>query len=533
MSICKKGFKKLNKMILRMKTYKSLIVIMLAMVSFTGIISCKKQLEQAVPQDVLSAADLSNPNALVTLYSGVYAQLRNYNSTLFVLGEMRSEIWTDGLFTESLDGGYQQMYDQNISALNAPYSNWGNFYSLIYQVNNAIQYFSATTALPDATKNQYLAEMYGIRAFIYYTMAKTWGSVPLITKAIPVIKSTAQTYVARTPVDSVFMQIKSDIEQSLTLFNGNLSFPAGKRVYWNAVASLVLKADVYLWTGTVRGGGTADITTAQNVLQSVENLQGPTLKLDAKYADIFDPTKKANNPEIIFALNYELSQAQNTVFSEFLANAIQATTLTFAQNNDATQVVSYQYPYVNGSNRVGMNQNMIDKLTSGPADQRISSTFRVMYSTAPPYQVRGVFLTKFSGVASGTNQVYTNDFPIYRYADVLLLMAEAKSKLGQDPSAEIDSLRSRAYGPTYTPYVTGSIDDNIRATLEEQLREEIGEGKRWWALRRCGDQWVFNYVNPNYLSPATVSSGKGPTLELPISISMLNFDPLYTQTPGY
>src|SRR6185437_7953955 len=165
-----------------MKTYKSLIKLLPLLVLITSIVSCKKQLTEAVPQDVLSASDLSNPNALVTLYTGVYAQLRAYNSTLFGLGEMRSEIWSDGLFTESLDPAYQQMYDQNISALNVPYSNWGNFYSLIYQVNNAIQYFTATTVLPDATKSQYLAEMYGIRAYIYYTMAKTWGSVPLITK---------------------------------------------------------------------------------------------------------------------------------------------------------------------------------------------------------------------------------------------------------------------------------------------------------------------------------------------------------------
>jgi hypothetical protein len=516
-----------------MKKYKSTIAIMLALALTTGMLSCKKQLEQAVPQDVLSAADLSNPNALITLYTGVYAQLRTYNSTLFVLGEMRSEIWTDGLFTESPDPVYQQMYDQNINALNVPYTNWGNFYSLIYQVNNTIQYFNATTVLPAATKSEYLAEMYGIRAYIYYTMAKTWGGVPLITKTQPVINSTAQTYIARSPVDSVFMQIKSDIEQSLSLFNGNYSFPAGKRVYWNAVASLVLKADVYLWTGTVLNGGAADFTTAQTVLQQVEGLQGGTLGLDANYSDIFDPTKKANNPEIIFALNYELSQAQNTVFSEFTVNSIQANSLTFEQSSDPTKVVSYVYPYVNGSNRVGMNQDMITKLTSGPPDQRIAGTFKVMYSTSPPYAIRGVFLNKWVGTASGTNQVFTNDFPIYRYADVLLLMAEAKSKLGQDPSPEIDSLRSRAYGPTYVPYVSGGVDDNIRATLEEQLREEIAEGKRWWALRRCGDQWVYNYVNPVYLSPATITSGNGPTLELPISVTMLNLDPLYKQTPGY
>ena len=519
-----------------MKTYNSFFKILLGLGLLFSTVSCKKQLEEAVPQDVLSAADLSNPNALVTLYTGVYAQLRTYNSTLFVLGEMRSEIWTDGLFTESLDGTYSQMYDHNISALNVPYGNWGSFYSLLYQVNNAIQYFTATTVLPKATQTQYLADMYGIRAYIYYTMAKTWGSVPLILTASSSITSTAQTYVPRTSVDSIFLQIKSDINQSLSLYNGNYSIASGKRVYWNAIASLVLKGDVYLWTATVRNGGTADLTTAQAALQQVENLEGATLQLDANYPDIFDPTKKANNAEIIFALNYEVSQAQNTVFSEFTVNPIQATTLTFQQSADPTKVVSYIYPYVSGSDRCGMNQTMITKLTSGPADQRITGSIKVMYSSTAPYPVKGIMLSKWIGTASGTSQVYTNDFPIYRYADVLLLMAEAKSKLGQDPSAEINKIRTRAYGAAYVtanPYVSGSINNNIQAVLEEQLREEIGEGKRWWALRRCGDQWVYNYVNPTYLSLASVNSGKGPTLELPISVSMLNLDPLYTQTPGY
>ncbi len=180
-----------------------------------------------------------------------------------------------------------------------------------------------------------------------------------------------------------------------------------------------------------------------------------------------------------------------------------------------------------------MKQAMINKLTSGPADQRISNSFKIMYSTSAPYAPRGVLLTKWIGSTTGTTQVYNNDFPVFRYADVLLMLAEAKTKLGQDPSAEINQIRQRAYGAGYTPYINSSVDNNMQAILEEQLREFIGEGKRWWALRRAGDKWVFAYVDPKYLSPATVSSGKGPTFLLPISTGMLNNDPLLTQTPGY
>jgi len=139
-----------------------------------------------------------------------------------------------------------------------------------------------------------------------------------------------------------------------------------------------------------------------------------------------------------------------------------------------------------------------------------------------------VFLSKWAGSTSGTSQVYNNDFPIYRYADVLLLLAEAKTKLGEDPTAEIMQIRQRAYGANAQAFNSGTITSNMDAILEEYLREFIGEGKRWWALRRAGDAYVYAAIKPTYLSPTTVAK-----LLLPISTSMINNDPLLTQTPGY
>ena len=92
-------------------------------------------MDAVVPQDAISTQlALTDTNAAQTLYTGVYARFRAYNSTLFDLGEMRSEIWTDGLFTESVDGTYQQLYDQNVSALNAPFDNWGSFIIFIIRL---------------------------------------------------------------------------------------------------------------------------------------------------------------------------------------------------------------------------------------------------------------------------------------------------------------------------------------------------------------------------------------------------------------
>jgi len=489
-------------------------------------LACTKSLDEVVPQDTISKDQaLVDPNAARTLYHGVYGLFRNYNSTLFQLGEMRSDIWVDGLFTESVDAGFQNLYRHNISNLNVPFTNWASFYNLIYNFNSVIKIIPQTP-LPDAEKTQILAEVHGLRAYVYYTMLRTWGAVPLNTEPIETITNSAETYKRRTSSDSIMLQVKSDVERSLTLFGTNNVLSTNKRVYWSRVASLVLKGDVFLWSGTHMGGGNTDFTTAKNTLQEIRNLQGATLDLQSNYADIFDPNKKTNNKELIFAINYELQQAQMGVFGSFTVNSIQASTLSFAQA--ATPTVSSVYPYVNGSNRIGMNQAMITKLTTAPADQRITNSIRIMYSTATPFPVRGVLLTKYIGTTAGTSQIFNNDYPIYRYADVLLLLAEAKAKLGEDPTAEINAIRLRAYGSGYTPFVNGTMQANMNAILEEYLREFIGEGKRWWALRRAGDSYVYAALNPTYLSASTTAK-----FLLPLSQTMLVADPLLTQTPGY
>ena len=124
-----------------------------------GVQSCTKKLDEVVPQSSISKDQaLKDPNAARTLYYGVYGLLRNYNNTIYQLGEMRSDIWVDGLFTESVDGGSQDLYRHNISGLNVPFTNWAGFYNLIYNFNNVIK-IMPQTPLSDAEKTKILAEV--------------------------------------------------------------------------------------------------------------------------------------------------------------------------------------------------------------------------------------------------------------------------------------------------------------------------------------------------------------------------------------
>src|ERR1044071_6576851 len=181
-----------------MRLNKILFIGLLSVAGSSSLSSCKKKLEEVVPQDAISTQlALTDPNATQTLYIGVYARLRSFNSVLFNLGEMRSDIWSDGIFTESADPTSQQLYTHNISALNVPYANWAGFYNLIYNINNVI-YVLPQSPVKDPDKSKWLAEMYGLRAYVYYTMLKTWGPVPLSTEPVATINNAAETYKARS-----------------------------------------------------------------------------------------------------------------------------------------------------------------------------------------------------------------------------------------------------------------------------------------------------------------------------------------------
>src|SRR5205823_3460479 len=117
----------------------------------------------------------------------------------------------------SADAGLQNLSKQNISALNVPFSNWAGFYNLIFNLNNVIKLFPQTT-LAQSDKDRMMAEAYGLRAYVYYSMLKTWGTVPLTTEPVQTISNASETFKARTSSDSVMLQVKSDIEKSLQLF---------------------------------------------------------------------------------------------------------------------------------------------------------------------------------------------------------------------------------------------------------------------------------------------------------------------------
>ena len=92
------------------------------------------------------------------------------------------------------------------------------------------------------------------------------------------------------------------------------------------------------------------------------------------------------------------------------------------------------------------------------------------------------------GHTDGGTHYYDSDVPVYRYADVLLMLAECENGLGAPDkcAAYINEVRKRAYGDKFEQhkYIAGDYADNEWAILQERDKEFVGEGSRWFDLLR-------------------------------------------------
>jgi len=494
-------------------------VIYLLILNSLVFISCKDMLDLK-PQSSLGFNSFwINEDGVKAAQVALHANFRDFDQKLWALGELRSDIW-GGVSLESPSISNMQVIGQDISVDKVPdYSvNWSGFYTFIYLVNDIIKNAPNITFQKKSERDYILGQAYGVRAFIYYTMLKTWGDVPLVLEPIEKIDF-ENLYIARTPAVQIMNQIKNDIQSSLDKFADDNSFLKNNRDYWSKAATLTLKADVFIWSGTQMEGGNADYTIAKQALQAVIDMGN--FQLLSNFSDVFSYSNK-NNKEIIFAFSFAIDQATNWYYGNFTARKSDIAILYLRNGQPTTSLI------VNGGNLLGPSNELLTKWIDFD-DTRNDATFYRLYSNPNATGYKTSMLRKFWGTISAGVMVGADDIPVYRYADVILLMAEAKNLLGEDPSAEINQIRKRAYGSKFPghEYTNGTKEKNIESILDERLFEFIGEGKRWFDLRRSGNNWVFKFNK--FLNPAIDTY----LLLLPITREMMGRNVLLTQTPGY
>ena len=519
---------------------KKIFIYLIAAASILGFTRCDS-LDLDPVSSITDANYWKNDAHFATFNNGLYALLRERSYNIFLLGEPRADAFNDAPFGGEAPQGLERFPLNLLNADNVGISNYANMYGIINQLNLMIAKTTETSSLAENEKNYYLGEAYGMRAYLYFHLLRTWGDVILFldyTSGTTLDLSSLQKAVS--PATEIMAQIKSDITASETAFGTNYDFKRG-RTYWSLAATKMLKGEAFLWSGSQMGGGTSDYTTAKAALEEVKKAD---LTLLNDFQSVFAYDNKENK-EIIFAIHNGKDEYNMWNDSYRMALVPQQAYMPLYCNAEGTSFADLEEKSLNGLIRLSMKSDLYTK-TYREGDTRLATITPVYRKNKDTGKIEYVscFNCKFKGtmLEGASQRSWLDDYPIYRYADCLLLLAQVKAMLGEDPAAEINQVRERAYGKDYFaanqatlayPNDNGSFyDDNsfedpdnsgaLKAVLKERFRELLIEGKRWYDLRVSG----WEYVKAHSLAEEN-------RLLWPIDANTLTNNKALKQTPGY
>ena len=408
-----------------------------------------------------------------------------------VVCPVRGEHWDDGGKWRVL---HSHEWDNNVETVNRM---WGLFYEGVVEANKFIEEFEPQAG--DEIIDLALAKAKIMRAYYYYLLIDNYGDVPYVTSFL-----NAEDRPYKTPRADIFYSIVEEIENNVLLLNDGVSKTAvTKGMAYSLLAKLYLNHAVY--TGTENP---EYWVKAEQVCNSVINLGVYSLEGNPLAPFI---TNNELSPENIFTIpfdedNYKgfrlhmrtLHYNSDQTFEMKAGpwNGFAATELQVDRYDDndlrkAGLLIGQQYD--------SQGNELTDPTANAPLVFTKNIPFLIMdagNSTVAQMRMSGARVVKFE-IKKGAKENLSNDFPLFRYADVLLMKAEAQLRQGNTVDFdEIDQIRTRAN------LEVGNAWDNLDNLLEERAREMFWEGHRrqdmirfgkfnnaWWEKPANGPEW--------------------------------------------
>jgi hypothetical protein len=455
---------------------KYLIPCTFLVVLLVSAASCKKWLDLKPQDGIVREEFWQTKEQVEAAVTGIYSSLLGTNDgslslaeLFFIWGEARTDMVSPGFAANSSEN---DLVNMNILPTN-PYASWRSVYQTINYCNTVIELapgvLQKDNTFSQEQLNRAVAEAKTIRALMYFYLTRTFRDVPLKLDAS--ISDENIKPIAKSAADTVLAQIVRDLkdaEPNLPQSYGNISWDKGRATRYTANAIL---ADVYLW---MEKYAECQAECDKIISSNRFGLIGGTQSLfNELYYD-------GNSAESIFELQFG-PQKLNPFFTMHDARnrrwaaAPYLMDQVFGQDDPTTLIVEQDLRGIGNSLRVSDNA-----------------------------------IWKYIGATATTQRASDQSYAhwiLYRYADVLLMKAEAINQLDKplEASQLVKMIRERANAFDFN----GTMDSTSKSGMEEFIlqerqREFAFEGKRWYDVLRNAKR--NNYQNIRYMLEMVANS---------------------------
>ncbi len=449
--------------------------------------SCKKWLDYDPKEDfkITETVYLKSESDYRTMAVSVYTPIQWLNQAVPV-GDIASDNSVSGGENASDVLSLQQIDDYTHTPVNSTLTElWQGAYEGINRANYMIQYKAANIAgeaITFAGKDALYGEVQFLRAYYYFHLVRFFGDVPLfIDKRLGLSESKS---LKKSPKADVYKQIEADLNAAIT------ALPAVQvqkgRITKYAAQALLGKVLLY------QSKFDAAATMLDNVINS------NAFSLSADFGSIFLALGE-NGSESVFEIQYSNSSPY------YNWNAVNR-----GQGNHSVQQCGIRglngsgaMPYASGWSTNLPSQNLAAAYTAGDrrrdvtvlnieAYKTANPAFNVTYQVAP-FKNTGLYNQKYlprKGETSGQIELnYENNFRTIRFADVLLMAAEANNRATAPNDAKaqgfLNRVRQRAFGNNLNN-ITATGNALRQAIWDERRLELAMEGDRFFDLVRTG-----------------------------------------------
>ncbi|WP_232830190.1 RagB/SusD family nutrient uptake outer membrane protein [Lewinella sp. IMCC34191] len=418
-----------------------------------------------------------NEEQAVQSVNAVYNQLRQWSTHVFSFIGMtdivsddsdKGSLVSDGFFLEEVD-----RFTHTATNV-APGTVWEGYYTGVFRANLAITRIPEVPEMDEDLRQRLIGEASFLRAYYYFNLVRWFGGVPLILDPFP-----QELQIARAPVDEVYAQIESDLRTAIESLPASYSGTDIGRVTSGTARGMLAKAAL------------TRMDYEQAATRALEVINSGEYALYPDYAGIFTDAGE-NSSESLFevqAAAFEIGGAGSQY------NEVQG---------------------VRGTPNLGWGFNR-------PSDDLVSSFERGDPRREATILYVGEILPDGSGIVEGdpgiegerfNQKAWVPDHPggngngpgnirILRYADVLLIAAEALNEIGRPEEAltYLNMVRERARGgANVLPDVTTTDQAELRQAVWRERRSELAlEQHRWFDLVRTNRSFeVMKPLRPNF-----------------------------------